>query len=71
MDIPDIRVAVQFAAPDSLSVMTQRIGRAGRDGKLAHAVILVQDAMFELKTPHRTANTEDTERDPESKLTSV
>lgn len=46
MDIPDIRYAVQFGAPDSLSVVTQRLGRAGRDGLFARAIILVQDAMF-------------------------
>ncbi|KAI0717718.1 P-loop containing nucleoside triphosphate hydrolase protein [Cerioporus squamosus] len=49
MDIPDIAVSVQFLAASSLSVWTQRAGRAGRSGQHVFAILLVEPGVFELK----------------------
>lgn len=68
MDIPDIHYAVQFGAPDSLSVVTQRLGRAGRDRLFARAIILAQDTMFELKKPHINENSGEMLSESRSKL---
>lgn len=64
MDIPDIAFSVQFLAPTSLSVWTQRSGRAGRSGTQAFAILLVEPTVFQVKPPpkphasvsHITAN---------------
>ncbi len=51
MDIPDIAFSVQFLAPTSLSVWTQRSGRAGRSGTQAYTILLVEPTVFEVKPP--------------------
>ncbi|KAI9061339.1 P-loop containing nucleoside triphosphate hydrolase protein [Trametes sanguinea] len=49
MDISDIDIVVQFLMPSSLSVWTQRAGRAGRSGNHCLAILLVEPAVFEPK----------------------
>ncbi|KAI0634743.1 P-loop containing nucleoside triphosphate hydrolase protein [Trametes polyzona] len=55
MDISDIKYAIQFLTASSLSIWTQRSGRAGRSGMQAYAILLVEPAIFQPKTrppPH-------------------
>lgn len=40
VDVPDIRLVIHFDLPLSVIDYYQQIGRAGRDGKKAHAVLL-------------------------------
>ncbi|KAI0715510.1 P-loop containing nucleoside triphosphate hydrolase protein [Cerioporus squamosus] len=49
MDIQDIELGVQFLAASSLSVWTQRAGRAGRSGQQAFAVLLIEQGILEEK----------------------
>ncbi|KAJ7512821.1 P-loop containing nucleoside triphosphate hydrolase protein, partial [Mycena galericulata] len=49
-DIPDIELVIQFGVPASLSIWTQRAGRAGRSPDLqARAILLVEKSMFQRK----------------------
>ncbi len=47
MDIPDIRRVIQFMVPNSLNEWVQRYGRAGRDGKAALAILIVEPSVYE------------------------
>lgn len=49
-DIPDIELVVQFGIPQSLSVLSQRFGRAGRSPFIhARAILLAEKSMFKRK----------------------
>ena len=49
-DIPDIELVVQFGIPQSLSVLNQRFGRAGRSPSIhAHAILLAEKSVFKRK----------------------
>lgn len=49
-DIPDIELVVQFGIPQSLSVLSQRFGRAGRSPSIhAQAILLAEKSMFKRK----------------------
>ncbi|KAJ3553996.1 hypothetical protein NM688_g3333 [Phlebia brevispora] len=47
MDIRDVVRTTQFMVPSSRSVLKQREGRAGRDGRLALAILLVEPSVFQ------------------------
>ena len=44
IDKPDVRLVVHIDCPDSIEAYFQEAGRAGRDGKKAHAVLLYNDS---------------------------
>lgn len=43
VDRPDVRCVIHTGVPDSLAAYYQEAGRGGRDGRPAHAVLLVTD----------------------------
>jgi ATP-dependent DNA helicase RecQ len=43
IDKPDVRLVVHIDCPDSIEAYFQEAGRAGRDGKKSHAVMLYND----------------------------
>jgi superfamily II DNA/RNA helicase len=47
VDIPDIDFVVQFLLPDSLTTLIQRLGRAGRGGRPAIVILLVEDSAYQ------------------------
>ncbi|KAI9067172.1 P-loop containing nucleoside triphosphate hydrolase protein [Trametes sanguinea] len=49
-DIPDVMHVIHFGVPSSLSIWTQRAGRAGRSPEIrAEAVMLVERAVFQVQ----------------------
>jgi bloom syndrome protein len=69
-DIPDIELIIQFGVPSSLSVWTQRAGRAGRSPELhARAILLVEKSMFQRRKKRKRGAGKakaKTTREPES-----
>ena len=65
MDIPDVERVVQFAISASLSVLSQRVGRAGHSGQHALGILLAEPSVFQtvkkkkVKTQNVTAATLD------------
>jgi ATP-dependent DNA helicase RecQ len=49
IDKPDIRYIVHYQAPGSLEQYVQEIGRAGRDGRPAHCILLFDAADLEIQ----------------------
>jgi superfamily II DNA/RNA helicase len=47
-DNPDVDMIVLFCLPRSLSILIQRIGRAGRGGQYSRAIILVEPSAFQI-----------------------
>jgi ATP-dependent DNA helicase RecQ len=48
IDKPNIRYILQYQAPGSLEQYVQEIGRAGRDGRPAHCILLFDPADLEI-----------------------
>ncbi len=70
-DIPDIEQVVQFGVPSSLSVWTQRSGRAGRSAHInARAILLVEKSMFE-RTKKRKGKKVPAPEDPDDPAAAV
>lgn len=55
MDISDVDRVVQYMIPSSLSVWIQRLGRAGRSGRPAIVIILVEPSVFKTRKPKGVA----------------
>jgi ATP-dependent DNA helicase RecQ len=49
IDKPDIRYIVHYQAPGSLEQYVQEVGRAGRDGRPAHCILLFDPADLEVQ----------------------
>ena len=49
MDIQNVPRVIQFMVPPSLSVWTQRLGRAGRSGEPAVVILLVEPSVYKLR----------------------
>lgn len=58
MDISDIDCVVQFMVPSSLSVLTQRFGRAGRSGQAALTILLAEPTAFHIKKKNASVTQE-------------
>ena len=55
-DIPDVDDVVQFMTTEALAVWIQRAGRAGRDGRLSRAILLVEPSVAKKLTPKSSKN---------------
>ena len=55
MDIPDVDCVVQYMVALSLSVLTQRFGRAGRSGQPVLAILLAEPSVFQVKKKNNVA----------------
>jgi ATP-dependent DNA helicase RecQ len=49
IDKPNIRYIIHYQAPGSLEQYVQEIGRAGRDGRLAHCILLFDAADLDIQ----------------------
>jgi ATP-dependent DNA helicase RecQ len=56
IDIPDIRGIIHYLLPESVEHYYQQIGRAGRDGKPAWALLFYSDKNVEVRKKHFIAN---------------
>ncbi|TFY50090.1 hypothetical protein EVJ58_g11198 [Rhodofomes roseus] len=63
LDIGDIRRVIQFMVPTSLSQWLQRYGRAGRDGRPAIAILLIEQSVFKKVKPRGAKQGEDDDGD--------
>jgi superfamily II DNA helicase RecQ len=59
MDIQDVSRVIQFMVPPSLSVWTQRLGRAGRAGEPAIVILLVEPSVYKLRKSRGVVGPED------------
>ena len=64
IDRPDVEAVVHFEIPGSLEAYYQEIGRGGRDGRRADAILLWNYA--DVRTREFFIEKEDAEEDPES-----
>jgi superfamily II DNA helicase RecQ len=56
MDILDVNCVIQFMVLDSLSILTQHFGRAGRSGQPALAILLAEPSVFQVIKRKMKAN---------------
>ena len=72
IDIPDIRVVVQWKVPSSLSTLWQRFGRAGRDrSEEATAVLLAEKEYFDEERKLKMARQEKRKRKMAAQLPTI
>jgi hypothetical protein len=48
-DIPDVEETICFGCPDTLAVLIQRWGRAGRNGQPAKSTVYIEKTTYEIK----------------------
>ena len=58
MDIKNVPRVIQFMVPPSLSVWTQRFGRAGRSGEPSVVILLVEPSVYKLRKMRGVAGPE-------------